>query len=203
VQSDHRDPGAESSGSAQRQAKGRMGPVSASHAGTWRHERRLPFPRLRAEHIDTIDGSPDCPPLGSPDAGGERVQLAKREEDLSIEPAEGPDEATRTPGADGDTRRAMYGHFDFSRCPLFDNHGGVTMTRAFQRRNCQRCFGRWLWMAVAKKSGSGGAARSSLVSPCTRHASLRPRLVLCTDSSQSPRRAVGERPFPGNPNELE
>jgi MscS family membrane protein len=55
----------------------------------WRRGRRLPFPRLRPEELERIDGTLDYPPRGSHEAGAEDLASITGAEPLSApEPAE-------------------------------------------------------------------------------------------------------------------
>jgi MscS family membrane protein len=52
----------------------------------WRKNKQLPFPRLSREEIERLEGTLDYPPYGSPEAGGENLDLADAAERLSFDP---------------------------------------------------------------------------------------------------------------------
>ena len=64
----------------------------------WRKAGRLPFPRLPRDEIESLDGTLDYPPYGSPEAGAEKIETA-----FGAEPLSAPEEASGTeePVADG------------------------------------------------------------------------------------------------------
>ncbi len=64
----------------------------------WRRSRKLPFPRLTKEKMDTLEGTLDYPPRGSPDASLPGEGTVQKAEPLSTEPL-----STETQG-DGDKR---------------------------------------------------------------------------------------------------
>jgi MscS family membrane protein len=65
----------------------------------WRRRRALPFPRLRPEELERIDGTLDYPPRGSHEAGAEDLAAITGAEPLSA--PEPSDADTHAPDSDG------------------------------------------------------------------------------------------------------
>ena len=69
----------------------------------WRRKGQLPFPRLKAEEIEGLEGTLDYPPRGSPEVHGEKLEDFDHGERLSEDIA--PEEETGDESQNDDVQK--------------------------------------------------------------------------------------------------